>query len=622
MQNYKYLISVVMPVYNSALYIDEAMESLINQSIGFDSIQLIAVNDGSTDSSGAILRKYKKRYSDNIVLIEKENGGVSSARNEALKHIEGKYVAFLDPDDTLPSNTYEEAFKYFEQIYEKVNVVAFPIRFFGATKGEHPLNTKFAKGERVINLLDEPCFQLHITATLIKSEIAKKISFKNELIVSEDANALMRVLIDFPRLGVISSTHYNYRKREDSLIGTSATKKGWYFDHITHYFEDILDYAEEKYDKIPSFVQNAVIYDISWKLNQKTRPICLTEDEVNEFIARLLRCVSRLDRDNVMSCHTLSEMSKRYLLGIKDELSRHPYSLEFIDTSSDKIKISCRLPVLTKATDSVTPIAYVNGAKIASCRVENEPRTSFLGKEIVTNILFDIEFDKSSERQEISFGMELDGEEAFSSNVTFGRFFPLERKYVSSNITENAVTISYKGNSLIIEKLSKKESKKRHRALLKEIWKSNGFAERKAIIARALAAVYKKLHKKPIWIISDRLSTADDNGEVLFAYLNKSNFKDASYFYAIRKGKDYSRLKRQGRALNRASLKYKILFLASDIIISSQAEDFVINPFDYYWQPYKDILSRKKFVFLQHGVIKDDLSAWLSKYNKNIAGFV
>lgn len=115
---------------------------------------------------------------------------------------------------------------------------------------------------------------------------------------------------------------------------------------------------------------------------------------------------------------------------------------------------------------------------------------------------------------------------------------------------------------------------------------------------------------------------AGDNGEALFDHLNKTKFKGAMYFFAIRRGADYDRLKKRGRVIDRASLKYKIIHLAADTIISSQAEDFVTNPFDYYGAPYKDILAQKPFVFLQHGVIKDDLSSWLDKYNKNIKGFV
>ena len=110
----QYKISTIMPVYNSALYLGEAIESIISQTIGFENVQLIIVNDGSTDNSADIISAYAKKYS-NIVFVSKENGGVASARNEALKHALGKYVSFVDPDDTISPSTYQIAFDFFEE---------------------------------------------------------------------------------------------------------------------------------------------------------------------------------------------------------------------------------------------------------------------------------------------------------------------------------------------------------------------------------------------------------------------------------------------------------------------------------------------------------------------------
>ena len=104
MDQYKYVFSVVMAVYNVEDYLREAVESLVNQTIGFEHIQLILVDDGSTDGSGKICDEYKKKYPSNIVVIHKENEGVSTARNVGLPHVMGKYINFLDSDDTLDAN--------------------------------------------------------------------------------------------------------------------------------------------------------------------------------------------------------------------------------------------------------------------------------------------------------------------------------------------------------------------------------------------------------------------------------------------------------------------------------------------------------------------------------------
>ena len=81
MANYKYKFSIVTAVYNVEDYVAETIESIIKQDIGFENIQLILVDDGSPDGSGAICDEYAKKYPDNITVVHKENGGVSSARN-------------------------------------------------------------------------------------------------------------------------------------------------------------------------------------------------------------------------------------------------------------------------------------------------------------------------------------------------------------------------------------------------------------------------------------------------------------------------------------------------------------------------------------------------------------
>ena len=634
----QYKISTVMPVYNSALYLGEAIESIKDQSIGFENIQLIIVNDGSNDNSADIIKAYADAHS-NIVFINQENRGVSAARNEALKYVSGKYVSFVDPDDTISSDTYKNAFDFFEENYEKTNVVAFPMFFFGDRSGAHPLNDKFDSGSQVIDLEKTGLFQLHITSALIKSEVAKNMHFKSEIATSEDAEALLRILIDTPYLGVISDAQYNYRKHSVSLVNTASQKKTWYLPHIEHYFNSVMDYALEKYSQIPSFVQNAMMYDLSWKLSQKTLPRSLDECEKKAFLNALYLCISRLDNSVIMGA-SLSDEVKYYLLAKKHAdayevseddlliggipcLSQCRYSLDFVKNENGKIKISTRLFFPASMPNIDTGVIYLNGHAVTSTPTFDE-KSHFLGDCVAKTAMLDFTLDISElcERNEIYFGAQLSDKTVIFTNIIFGKFCPLERKYSASFIDLGEFVVSYHENSLTVEKSTKKMVKMRKKALLKEIWKSNGFAERKAVVARILAGAYKKLHKKPIWIISDRLGKASDNGEALFRHLNKVKFKDASCFFAIRDGEDLSRLKKYGKVLDRSSLKYKILHLAADMIISSHAEDFVTNPFDYYSQPYKDILCQKKFVFLQHGVTKDDLSSWLNRYAKNISGFV
>ncbi|MCU6760828.1 General stress protein A [uncultured Roseburia sp.] len=94
-------LSVIMPVYNVEKYLSESLDSVLGQTL--KDIEIICINDGSTDHSGEILNTYAKAY-PNIVLINETNHGVGFARNEGIRNAQGEFIAFMDPDDYYPEN--------------------------------------------------------------------------------------------------------------------------------------------------------------------------------------------------------------------------------------------------------------------------------------------------------------------------------------------------------------------------------------------------------------------------------------------------------------------------------------------------------------------------------------
>ena len=103
-------VSVIIPVYNSEKYLQECLDSVISQSL--QDIEIICVNDGSTDSSLSILKNYEQKDS-RIVIINRENKGVSYSRNEAIQQAKGEFICFMDSDDLYPDN------RILEELYTK-----------------------------------------------------------------------------------------------------------------------------------------------------------------------------------------------------------------------------------------------------------------------------------------------------------------------------------------------------------------------------------------------------------------------------------------------------------------------------------------------------------------------
>ena len=97
-----YKITVILPCYNVGLYLERCLDSIINQDIGYKNLQIIAVNDGSTDDTLDVLLQYEQRYTDNICVINlEENRGISYARNLAMQYAVADYIMFIDADDWI-----------------------------------------------------------------------------------------------------------------------------------------------------------------------------------------------------------------------------------------------------------------------------------------------------------------------------------------------------------------------------------------------------------------------------------------------------------------------------------------------------------------------------------------
>lgn len=127
---------------------------------------------------------------------------------------------------------------------------------------------------------------------------------------------------------------------------------------------------------------------------------------------------------------------------------------------------------------------------------------------------------------------------------------------------------------------------------------------------------------RALWLLHDRISRAGDNGEALFRYLHDHPIAEVEPVFAIAAtSPDFEKMKQYGRVVDFNSDEYKRLFLRADALVSSSADGPVINPFGSGRKWLSDLIACK-FVFLQHGVIKDDLSDWLRKTSKDIALFV
>lgn len=647
---YPFEFSVIMAVYNVEPFLREAVESLVGQDFGFKKIQLVMVDDGSTDGSGAICNEYSERYPENVVVVHKENGGVSSARNEGLKHASGRYLNFMDPDDKLSKNCMSAVKSFFNRNIGKTDVVAIPMKFFGALQGDVILNYKFNKGNRVIELCNEySMIQLSMSATFIASEALKGREFDTRLKISEDAKLLCQILLEKMTLGVVKTAVYWYRKRiegQKSAIQGSQSNKSWYLDTPEYFYKGIIDYSREKLGFVPRFIQYTLCYDIQWRILMDDIPQnVLTEEEYAEYRRKIYSLLTYIDDEVILSQKKIYSEHKLFLLGKK--YGRAPHLIKrarnavvsYSPSASQSLANSaCRLEMLTRQENGyllegfipaypclsdVEVYAEINGEKKLCKKVFRKQPAKALGEDILYYNCFSVLIPCDQETTKVKMLYTAGGAEVYCTNIKLEKYFPVSSQYKNSYCCENGKVIYYKDETLYICDCDRREQMRRERNFCKELWKSNKLGERKAVVARILAHVLRHLKRRPIWIISDRLNKADDNGEAFFRFMRSEHRKDILCYYTILSNSaDYGRMKSDGHTTATFSFKHKVLFLICDCNISSQADDYTHTPFKGYDHAYRDLYRNIKQVFLQHGITQNGLADWLNRFNKNLSGFV
>ena len=180
-----FIFSVIIAVYNTGRYLDDSIGSLLNQTINFSNIQIILVNDGSSDNSEEICLKYQKEYNKNIVYIKIKHSGVSKARNIGLDYAKGEFINFLDADDKWDSEALMHVSIFLKE-NKNVDIVAGRLLFFEAINGYHPLDYKFYK-TRVVNLTREyNCIQLSGASSFFRNSLIKEKRFAEDVFTGED----------------------------------------------------------------------------------------------------------------------------------------------------------------------------------------------------------------------------------------------------------------------------------------------------------------------------------------------------------------------------------------------------------------------------------------------------
>ena len=320
----KFKFSVIIPVYNVEDYLEETIESVVNQTIGFeDNIQIVLINDGSPDNSEKICLKYKELYPNNIIYYQQKNSGVSVVRNKGIELATGTFSTMLDSDDKWSKNSFECVWDNYLS-HKDISLFSCKMVFFDKKKGNHPLNYKYEKDIVVDIFKDYEYPQLSSSSIFIKTDILKKYKYEPSIKFSEDNRLINEIIFDEQKMMMLKEPIYYYRRRSTgtSAIQTSSMKDDWYFITPIKVYKYLFDLSKKKFGRVIEYIQNLVAYEIVWRI-EMNKNYEITKTNKKKYADSLMDLIKDIDDDILINHRFLGFPSYAYLLNKKHKTEEY-----------------------------------------------------------------------------------------------------------------------------------------------------------------------------------------------------------------------------------------------------------------------------------------------------------
>ena len=494
--------TVVTAVYNVEAYLDDFFTSLYNQTMFKESIRVIAVDDGSTDLSAEIIKRWQDRWPGAITYLKKENGGQASARNLGMNHTESEWVTFIDPDDFVSKRYFEEVDRAIVA-WPSVQMVSCRLVYF-FEKGRrysdtHPLNNNYKHGDKFYSALDEHIpMQFSMSTAFFKMSVIKDRGLKISEDIKpnfEDGHFVGRYLLELTAgvVGFLSKPRYYYRKRES---GTSTIDGSWRDTNklisVPRYgYLDLLQYSKRVRGFYPVNIQKTILYDLSyylgWFVNRPQRSRFAEEAGVQEEFLDLLR--------EIFACidtKVLFDFPGRFLrFAHKAAISQFfmtrepPYQIAYV-TSIDLPKKLIHIRTCSKK------IAFYLDGKVLTPIRSKRVGNSFFGVNLYDT--YELSFKFERQNQVLSY---------------------VGKKRESARLTVDGKQFE---NSLSVREAIRRYTRN---------W-----------------SAYEQ--KGSTWIIMDRDTQADDNGEHFYRYMMRNHPEQRCLFALRKESPDWKRLAQEG----------------------------------------------------------------------------
>lgn len=288
-------VSVIVPIYNVEKYLDKCIKSLVNQKL--EDIQIIIVNDGSTDNSGNIAKEYAIEYPNKILYLEKENGGLSDARNYGLKYATGEYISFVDSDDYIDENLYSSLVEYMNNNYDIIKIKIIKVDSDGNKISEnYSPDFKEKTGEEAFEILYKTDVMTEVAwGYIYKASFWKDNNFEfTKNMYHEDFGLIPLVLLKAKKVASTNIEGYYYVQTDKSITRNvdSQKKKKMSMDLLAYYddmIKQIEEYqiSEKSKENIKIYYTNCILLELNNISKKEDRQAYIKEIKKRKMIKNI-----------------------------------------------------------------------------------------------------------------------------------------------------------------------------------------------------------------------------------------------------------------------------------------------------------------------------------------------
>lgn len=386
--NYK--LSVIIPAYNGERFLAETLDCVLNQTL--KDVQIVIVDDGSTDSTAAIIAEYAKKHS-NILPLSQPNSGVSAARNNGIKNAEGEYLLFLDSDDVFTPDSFELMCSKLDKTGADIAICRVQRFGFGGEEF-NPIVDEFTKEDSIDCYDKRLLWNFLVSNKCYRTKWLKKTGIEfPSLRYSEDGAFFMQAVYCFPKITGVYGAVFRYRRHAPSE-GSSVTQRIslQLVSDFCQSLDTVYNSARDSFGKSgctcadkEDYLQEILSKAYTALVNEFYRMIWAADDETCAFMEKRYNYLTSLMTPEALKKCRLNHKDIRTLVFGKKEIgespqitviAKHP-TKEFVQTLYAQ-----SMPVFQLLTAS--GIGRENVTILSACDFEKHTKKSAKAETVVT----------------------------------------------------------------------------------------------------------------------------------------------------------------------------------------------------------------------------------------------